>query len=223
MLYYLQQYLPHLSSLDVVSHSGFEGLMDGWNFPSLRSLWIRLEWKVYGEDEQGEQIAVGAPRWPQVAFQQFIMRSSCSITDLFLINIELDSEDLIGIITSVHISLRYLHVSGLGRDRVPFADDSVLFMLTWDDASISNVCPSLKKIDFVECLTFSQGVFAQMVMFRAREDARRIAKLEEVYVQCREDLSMSQTLVLTDFKVVKGVLPGFSLSSGVYGQDIRIC
>jgi hypothetical protein len=66
-------YLPHLSSLDVVSHSGFEGLMDGWNFPSLRSLWIRLEWKVYGEDEQGEQIAVGAPRWPQVAFQQFIM------------------------------------------------------------------------------------------------------------------------------------------------------
>ena len=82
------------------------------------------------------------------------------------------------------------------------------------------VCPSLEKIDFVECLTFSQGIFTWMVMSKAWEDTRRIAKLEEVYVQCWEDLSMSQTLVLIDFKAVKGVLLGFSLSSGIYGQDI---
>src|ERR1700683_2002693 len=101
-------YTFQLLSLRVISYTGFDGLLDGFTFPSLQSLYIRLDWEVYDTDEHGEEFTVGAPQWPQSAFHKFITRSLCSITELFLVEIELDSGELAAIITSIHISLRHL-------------------------------------------------------------------------------------------------------------------
>ena len=206
-------HLPQLSSLRVISWNRFDGLLDGFTFPSLQSLDIRLDWEEYDRDEQGVEITMGAPRWPQSAFHGFVTRSSCSITELFLSDIELDSRELAMIITSVHVSLRRLYVKGFGRDDVPFVDDSVLYLLTWDNKRPANICPLLDRIEFVDCLTFSQGVFARMVMSRIG-GIEGVANLDEVHVRCRSEHAVTQMDILTDFSIVKEILPGFRVASG---------
>jgi hypothetical protein len=179
-------------------------------FPSLQSLYIRLEWEVI-KDEQERGFPVNAG-WPMTAFQEFTTRSVCSITELVLRDIELKPGQLAALITSVHVSLQYLRINGVGGDGVLPVDDSVLSMLTWDNTHPSNICPSLKKIEFIDCLIFTQGVFAQMVMSRTKADAGRVAYLEEVWVECHEDYATSQMYVLTDFDVVKNMLPVFRVT-----------
>ena len=158
---------------------------------------------------------MGAPQWPQSTFHEFITRSSCSITELFLVEIELDSGELAAIITSIHVSLRHLFVSGFGRDRVPFVDDSVLSLLTWDNARPSNICPLLDRIEFLECLMFSQGIFAGMVMSRTGGTGG-VVNLEEVHVQCQTAHTVTQMDILTDFSIVKEILPRFRVVSSIY-------
>ena len=91
-------------------------------------------------------------------------------------------------------------------------DDSVLSMLTWDNASPSNICPLLKKIKFVDCLIFTKGIFAQMVMSRTKAGAGQVVCLEEVWVECHEDCGMTQMYILTDFNIVKDMLPVFHVT-----------
>ena len=203
-------YLPELLSLRVTSYSGFNGLMDWWTFPSLQSMYIRLEWEVIKDEwQRGFPVNAG---WPMTAFQDFATRSMCSITELVLRDIELKPGHLSAIITSVHLSLQYLHVNGVGGNGVLSVDDSVLSMLTWDNASPSNICPLLKKIEFVDCLIFTQGIFAQMVMSRTKAGAGQVVCLEEVWVECHEDCGMTQMYILTDFNIVKDMLPVFHVT-----------
>ena len=53
-------------------------------------------------------------------------------------------------------------------------------MLTWDNARPSNICPLLKKIKFVDCLIFTDGIFAQIMMSRTKADAEQVVHLRGV-------------------------------------------
>ena len=55
-------HLPALSLLKVASCSRFQGLTDGWTFPSLDCLCIKWDGDVSEENE-----------WPQMEFQDFIV------------------------------------------------------------------------------------------------------------------------------------------------------
>jgi hypothetical protein len=129
---------------------------------------------------------------------------------LFLVDIELDSGELAAIITTAHVSLQYLHVNDFERGGVPFMDNLVLFLLIWDNTHPSSIFPSLKKVEFVDCLIFSQGV--RMVMFRIR-DIEGVLNLDGMYLRCQTAHTISQMDILI-FSIVKDILPGFCLKSG---------
>ena len=185
-------HLPALSSLKVASYSGFQGLTDGWTFPSLDCLCIQRDG--------------GVSEWPQMEFQDFVVRSSCSITQLELIDVGLRPEQLIAVIRSIHASLQCLRIDCTGGKGVASVDDSVLLTLTWDNTRHCNMCPALRKLEFNRCLTFSQGVFARMVMSRSRYGAGvgDVTPLEVVWVMSRKDCPVSQ---VCDFDIMKYILP----------------
>ena len=77
----------------------------------------------------------------------------------------------------------------------------------------SNICPLLKKIKFVDCLIFTEGIFVQIMMSRTKADAGQVVHLEEVWVECHKDCGASQIYILTGFDIVKDMLPVFHVTS----------
>ena len=91
----------------------------------------------------------------------------------------------------------------------------MLYLLTWDNKRPANVCPWLDMIEFVDCLMFSHGVFARMVMSRIG-GIEGVVNLDEVHVRCRSEHAVTQMDILTDFSIVKEILPGFHVVSVIH-------
>ena len=81
------------------------------------------------------------------------------------------------------------------------------------NARPSNICPLLKKIKFLDCLIFTEGIFVQIMLSRTKADAGQVVHLEEVWVECHKDCGASQIYILTDFDIVKDMLPVLHVTS----------
>lgn len=155
----------NLRKLTVKINSGWWGFLDTITLPSLRAL-------AFSGGTRTSSI------WPQAMFTNFVMRSSCPLTHFALVRVPIMEQDLIQVLRLTDHTLEALTIEGTNLKCVK---DTLLRELWPSDAAdfsapgYSYLCPNLENITFLDCISCSEGAFADMIESRWRDSAPDLA------------------------------------------------